>query len=157
MEENELTPRQQALIESLDDPIFRHTKWEGRQSDWVLQWAVRFVESTSLGIGVTLTVGGGVISGTMVSSKLYFESLSEDMSKSFSVFGNEAAETIKTLMLSFDNAEDHQDGAPAEQYIHLKDARMFTTPNGALTSNGALWRGKISAVHGFTFGETKAS
>lgn len=157
MEEVEVNAREVALREALGDVVYRHAKWDGRQTDWLLQWAARFIEKTDLSIGITLTIGGGLVSGVLISSKLYFETLSDDIAQPFAEFGDDVAESMRGLMLSFSHAEDHEDGAPAEQFLHLQDARVYTTPSGAISDKGVLWRGKVSAVQGFTFGQMKSA
>jgi hypothetical protein len=47
--------------------------------DVVLQLLVSIVNQTSIGIGVTLNVGGLTISGELVSKKSYFEGLAQEM------------------------------------------------------------------------------
>jgi len=38
------------------------------------------------------------------------------------------------------------------QYLHLKDAKVYTSSSTPVLSGGQLWRGKISSVDGFTLG-----
>ncbi|WLG37634.1 gas vesicle accessory protein GvpU [Pseudomonas rhodesiae] len=138
-----LSDEQKALIE--------RTEWSGRQVDWLLQWFVKLVGSLNIEIGITLTVGGSIISGNLVSHQSYFDKLAEDVSAPFAkIASEETAETMKNMILAYKPGEPGADD-PASQYLHLKDCQLFT--NGVQpTGSGALWRGKISAVDGFTLG-----
>ena len=77
--ENEKT-RNDYLREEFDDSLFTKMKWEGRQTDGVLQWFAQFVNKTSFRVPMTLTVGGNLISGEMISEEAYFEQLAAKFS-----------------------------------------------------------------------------
>ncbi|UCP10235.1 gas vesicle protein [Pseudomonas sp. MM213] len=127
-------------------------QWEGRQTDWLLQWLCKFVNSNSLEIGVTLTLGGSFVTGTLISHQKYFEQLSSDFSNPFAGSGEEAQEQIRSLILGFNPPVIAGEESPPVQYVHLKNAHMYMGANDRLPTNGALWRGKISAVDGFILG-----
>lgn len=141
------------LKEDLADSVFDKTQWQGRSTDWLLQWVVDFVSRTDLEIGITLTIGGNLVSGRLISHKKYFEVLSEDLSKAFEAVGSEPAKAIKDLFASFVPAEHAGEEEPSPQYLHLRESRVFTSSGGPISSVGALWRGKISSVDGIIFGQ----
>ena len=146
--EAELSDEQKALVE--------RTEWSGRQVDWLLQWFVKLVGSLNIEIGVTLTIGGRVISGNLISHQAYFDKLAEDVSAPFAkTASEETAETMKNLILAYKPGAP-EEGEPAPQYLHLKDCQFFN--NGVQhAGTGPLWRGKISAVDGFTLGRPAQS
>ena len=56
---------EQALNTSSDvkyDELIAHLKDQGKQIDWLLQFLVKFVVTTPVEIGVTLSVGGNLVS-----------------------------------------------------------------------------------------------
>lgn len=104
-----------------------------------------------LNLGVTLTVGGALISGKLVSGKTYCDGvagmvnnsgfLDRRLSQFFIDFGKDRYADSEG-----DYDEDGEIQLPS--YIHLKDARMIV---GNL--NLGWWRGKLTSVDGFTMGE----
>lgn len=116
-------------------------------------------------VGITLTTGGGVISGALVSQERYFELWREQlMSMAVSAVrrevGDEAAdnteETLNEMMaevFSFETVVSPEEDE-GKKYIHLKDARAVTATGKVPSSGGEgmLWRGKISDVEGFSLG-----
>lgn len=144
--------REEKLRKRFEDVLFDKERWQGRGTDWFLQWAVKFFDDMNLSAGLTLTVGGVLISGEAISSKAYFELVAEELSTPFEKFSEQAAVSMKDLLLSFRDPEADELSPLAAQYVHLKNAKFFAGPNATL-NHGTLWRGKISAVEGFTFGE----
>lgn len=122
------------------------------EKDWFLS---EMVELANAGIEapVTLTIGGSVLSGKLISGEQYFRN-----------YGSTFTSTIKDLDLRKNLTEKFESYAveyandTAEKserplrFIHLKDAKWHhlsgTMPNG----DGVLWRGKISCVDGFFLG-----
>ncbi|PHX42520.1 gas vesicle protein [Pseudomonas syringae pv. syringae] len=102
------------------DDVIAQFKWQGKQIDWLLQWLVKFVANTKVEMGVTLSVGGNLVSGHLISHDAYFEQLADDISAPFSSFAN--------------------------------DCRTYSTDGNPICDAGVLWRGRISAVDGFTIG-----
>ncbi|WP_213880903.1 gas vesicle accessory protein GvpU [Pseudomonas sp. dw_358] len=143
----------------LGDTGFLKQEWEGRQTDWLLQWFVQFVNKTPVEVGITLSIGGGLVSGILISHHQYFEELAADFSKPFEAFAGPEAEHVKELVLGF-IAPPTPPGEkePAMQFLHLRDARLYSAGGGeAIPTKGALWRGKISAVDGFSMGGLSAN
>lgn len=143
----------------LADTGFVKQEWEGRQTDWLLQWFVQFVNKTPLEVGITLSIGGGLVSGILISHQQYFEELAADFSKPFEAFEGPEADHVKELVLGFISPPTAPgEREPAMQYLHLRDARLYSAGGGeAIPSKGALWRGKIAAVDGFSMGGLSAN
>ncbi|ALU59678.1 MULTISPECIES: gas vesicle accessory protein GvpU [Pseudomonas] len=133
------------------DDVIAQFKWQGKQIDWLLQWLVKFVANTKVEMGVTLSVGGNLVSGHLISHDTYFEQLADDISAPFSSFANGTDATMKEMILSFKPGESSED-TPAFHFIHLKDCRTYSTDGNPICDAGVLWRGRISAVDGFTIG-----
>jgi hypothetical protein len=137
----------------LTDTGFLKQEWEGRQTDWLLQWFVQFVNQTPLEVGITLSIGGGLVSGILISHQQYFEELARDFSKPFEAFEGPEAEHVKALLLGFVGPVSGEgEREPARQFLHLRNARLYSARGEAIPSAGALWRGKISAIDGFSMG-----
>jgi hypothetical protein len=141
-----------AVADLFNNQEFLKREWDGRQTDWLLQWLCQLINKHGLAIGVTLTVGGTLVTGTLISHDKYFEQFSEDFSAPFAVGGTEAQEQMRSIILGFNPAVDPDEQTVALQYIHLKNARTYVSSSDHLPTNGALWRGKIAAVDGFILG-----
>jgi hypothetical protein len=143
--------------EAFDSPSIARAEWQGRQTDWLLQWLVKFINQTSTKIGVTLTIGGSQIAGDLTSHDEYFALVADAFSEGFRKFDGVDVAQLKELMLSFNSppkvAEDQD--APAFQYLHLSNVSVISGGNPLVFNNG-LWRGKISAVEGFMLGRDTA-
>jgi hypothetical protein len=122
--------------------------------DWFLENIVSMVSSVPLGLGVTLSVGGLLVSGLVVSGEEFFELLVKQMkdgtsdpriAESIALWWSEAALVYKKLP---------KDGHVS--FIHLKDARYFHPGGAAVPGNAPLlWRGPLLAVDGFSMGLLK--
>jgi len=131
--------------EVLNEP----SAWE---VDWYLQELVNFANEGGIEFGLTLFLGGCVVSGTLISGKTYFEEFARGFSEACS--GANQSEIYEALASRGEIYERTADDEPlpAPGYVHLKDARMFS-PSGSLPDNQAvLWRGRIGAVAGFSLG-----
>lgn len=115
----------------------------------------RLVEmaNDSIGISVTLSVGGRLITGTMASIQQYFDCLIEDLG------AVEPEEIRQALQKWFDNERPAREKTVLAdgllpRYIHLINAR-YVSESGwipAIGSKPLTWRGKIACVDGFTIG-----
>ncbi len=129
---------------------------EGKDKDWFLHSLV-VISNLGLSVGITLNVGGAVISGTMISGKTYFEKLSKLIG---SGTGDDRLRTVLSEAIAQNVAvydDKEEDSEPAVSYIHLEDARCYY-PNGNLPTNeGVLWRGKLTSIDGFFMGNLKGN
>jgi hypothetical protein len=130
---------------------------EAQQPDWFLQQLVEWVNTMPFDFGVTLHVAGFLVSGTLISGAQYFSGFAEDFSGGF-MPASEVAETFRKTITSYgetyktDEKKKDED-SPLPVYIHLKNARFFTTSgNPAPRNAGVWWRGRISEVSGFVLG-----
>lgn len=126
--------------------------------DWFLQSTIESVIAAGVEIGVTLTVGGSIVSGTLISGKTYFKELGEVLAGASqeegdmqSVLGSSWAKYSAIYEKPEDAPDDWRPGPVG--FIHLRNARYYAPGQGALPTNqGVLWRGKLSAVDAFSIG-----
>lgn len=123
----------------------------GCSVDWHLQTLVNLANNAHLEIGITLLIGGGVVSGTLIGGKKYFELFGTDFS---SVLSGDTKEEVRAAFASkgalYDTDESQE--APSPQYVHLMNAKIFSPTGTIPTHGGTLWRGKINSVAGFNLG-----
>ncbi len=131
-----------------------------RTSDFFLAQMVGLANDCDIELGITLTIGGAIISGQLMSGKRYFEEQAALMSGSGTVteVSSAIAEVIRNWTALYDKPKDAPDDytPPSPTFIHLRDA-LFIYPDGKVVpgNGGPLWRGKISSVDGFSFGMTR--
>lgn len=129
-------------------------------TDHFLQSLVDLTNSNeTFALDVTLTIGGTIVTGRMVSGLKYFDAIS-----AYNRSGLEGAddEMMRKYYDSFTAVYSMGDptdpNKPGPRYIHLENARyqkdggFVPTPPG----EGMWWRGKIEAVDAFSFGMLSA-
>lgn len=128
------------------------------EQDWFLQKLVKMVNTSDIEFGITLLVGGFLISGTLICGARYFKLASE-----CHLFRDK--EELQSEIYNYhsicipDNSEV-KEGEDVEKpavelstdYIHLVNAKFYQLPGGQLPSKGVLWRGRIIQVSGFYLG-----
>ena len=149
----EQAPNDIKAVSLFDDVEFIKREWEGRQTDWLVQWFAGFVNRTSLEIGVTISVGGAQLSGALVSHSTYFSRLAEGFSSAFTKFEGVDIDQLREMILGFDQTPEVAEGGnlPAPQYLHLSDVKIISG-GGTINIEGGLWRGKIASIDGFILG-----
>lgn len=107
--------------------------------------------NTGIEMDITLTVGGFLVSGVLVSGKRFFD---EKLAGS-TIGGNvdeSLADTFRNYFRSFGKIYDEAqtEDLPLPSFIHLRDARFFHNSGTPIPSNGGVWwRGRISQIQGF--------
>lgn len=125
--------------------------------DPFLQSLVHHADYDGFEFGITLSVGGILVSGMLVSGRKFFENFGEKFGSAF-----EDAEVRKSLASSFSEwgvlYDPQEDGTRREStYLHIKDVAFFTTNSQPIPSDaGSWWRGRISEVDGFLLGNLTA-
>jgi hypothetical protein len=99
------------------------------------------------GQSITLNVGGILITGIIISQKLYMQLFMDGIIQ----------DILDTAKASGDlpNPDGLDDNS--EDFIHLASARFWLPAHQLDPVNGVLWRGRIDSVDGFTLGEPKGS
>ena len=124
--------------------------------DYFLQELVNLAND-GVELGVTLTVGGFLLSGTIVGGKRYFD---DHLGGAGFTDGldEESREFFLAFFRSFGKIYDPpQDGTEGQRnppvFIHLKDARFFHHAGKPIPVNRPIWwRGRISEVQGLSLG-----
>jgi hypothetical protein len=130
------------------------------RTDWFLQGLVSLATRVDMDYPVTLSVGGLLISGHVISGKRYFECLACEVVSGLGDVDpaiKEAFAKIKDLGEMYSAPVEGESGLrelERPEYIHLQNARIFH-PGMAVpipTNRGMLWRGRLDAIDGFTLG-----
>ena len=129
-------------------------------ADWFLEELVILANDSGFGFGVTLQVGGLLVSGTLASGAAYFEGVAAETAPALE---GDLAETFQKWFGNFRDLANRKppDGVPRTvRFIHLRDAKFYNTTGSPIPGNrGVWWRGRISEVGGFvlgTLGESEA-
>lgn len=136
--------------------------------DWFLSSLVNLVNDTNISMSITLNVGGTIVSGTLIGGSDYFEGFANEMASAFP--DKDAAESIRGSYAQFaqiypkrpieETEEDPEENRVAARpsYIHLKNARFYANGQPSIPGNkGVWWRGRLTAVDGFSLGGLDAS
>jgi hypothetical protein len=138
--------------------------------DWFLQDLVNMANKWGLEIGITLNIGGSLISGIIISGDKYFKEFALLFRSGFSnpKFEN-VGEKLEAYIFEYSKiyafqeeteknekgkkeSEDNKQKGPS--FIHLSNARIYSHSGEPIPKNNSvLWRGKISSVDGFSLGK----
>lgn len=129
---------------------------QGEGRDWMLAWIIGHAEVFGVEFGVTLSVGGSLIAGTVIGGRKYLEQLADDVRKATGTT-QDFAEQLGNNFSQWSGLYPEPNGGTSilelkPAYIHLKDARVIQSNGNHLPRNGMLWRGKVKSVDGFTLG-----
>jgi hypothetical protein len=133
--------------------------------DHILLLFVDMVNSSpddmEMSLGVTLFVSGSVVSGHLVSGRVYFDGIASSLAEAWPWDGSsELKEAVRSWGEVYDDMprwggkEDPSLEEPT--CIHLKDARIMDSA-GHTCPDFPWWRGKIEAVDGFALGIVERS
>ena len=123
-------------------------------ADWFLQQLVDYSNIYGIGTPITVQVGGMMICGEIIPASVYFDEFAAEFKRGFTQ-SPELGDTFFDLVVSYKKLlvqpEEGED-VPPPNYIHLRNAKVFTVGNVQNAVNVALWRGRISEVGGFFLG-----
>jgi hypothetical protein len=119
---------------------------------------VRLADTLNVEHGISLTVGGSLITGTLFSAYRFFEGQATAAAGG-AVIGSQidAAKTYQQHMVEFyvarmkmyDPARLMTEGSHyVPRYIHIHNARWVGN-DGMFTGESKLWRGRLIAISGF--------
>lgn len=122
--------------------------------DWLLTQLVQWAE-LGLSTGVTLFVGGSVVSGILTGEDAYISKLREGFAEGLA--GSPSAEPIDRALASMLEAvkspPQDEGSIPYPRYAHLRDAQVFAPGSGPMPSNEAIsLRIKLGSVDSFSLG-----
>jgi hypothetical protein len=124
-------------------------------ADWLLTtWvdAANRQPNPQAGIGVTLFVGGAIVTGTLTSVHGYFTALAEELDADAST---EMAEMFRALARDAAptrEADEDDDELPEPQYIHLRDSKVLTDAGFIPHNRGVSFRARLACVDGWLMG-----
>jgi hypothetical protein len=117
-------------------------------TDWFLGMLVNMINGNDNCIGITLSVGGSIISGQLISGHKYFEEFAAVFCKNYTDYNAEMVSKFS----SFGDVYKSDDKSMPVNYIHLKDAKVFQSGGTTIPSSSVLWRGKLDSIDGFFLG-----
>ncbi|WP_332698375.1 gas vesicle accessory protein GvpU [Halalkalibacter lacteus] len=124
----------------------------GTIKDNILEFFVQAANKRDFSLDITLNVNGAIITGTMVSAKEYFDTLSETFED-----GSETAQKVSEQLVAAGEAFETNDDMEAH-YIHLKNTKVYCGDSKPTPSRGKiLWRGKLREIDGFFLGKISDS
>jgi hypothetical protein len=140
------------------DTYRHHVPAGAEEGDTVLETLVRLADRHDLKVGITLYMGGTMLSGVLVSGRDWFDGTAMRLSQARG--SGEAAKVLADFFRQQRDQEfpasgeadpDDTDGEAPVGYIHLAGARPFDA-GGSYLREGMWWRGRIDRVDGFHFG-----
>ncbi len=118
------------------------------EGDTFLQALVRVIDKGGASLGITLSVGGLLISGTLTSPGDYFQRVADELEAGAGE--NTLTAVLRRLAQAYESPEE---GQSAPRILHLKDARVFHPAGTPIPHNRSTnWRIRLEAVDGFTIG-----
>lgn len=134
-------------------------------SDGLLCTLVAMVNTNHGSWPITLTIGGCVITGSLIGIREYFDGVSsefESVAKDSSTLSEEGTSPQKFFSdlgkLAFERWQEQEDKSEETGvrelpiHIHLKDAKFLFETKIVPKNVPLFWRGKIADVNGFCFG-----
>lgn len=133
------------------------------QQDRFLAALVEEANVYNVAPSLTLCVGGLLITGDLTSTAVYLRAYGEEMDRALSIqlrreptgeFAAPYREMADAAEKAWANKRDNPAAdEPVATYICLENARYFNPSGGYIpVHDGMYWRGKISAVDGFSLG-----
>lgn len=132
---------------------------DANECDFLLALLVRIVnDDPSQVTGVTLTVRGAVISGTLASGAEYLEAMAEAVDEAVRHDTSDEPKPGSLATYYRDCAKrfygDDVDGDDMTlTFVHLRDAQVYQAGWGhAIPTPGTWWRGRLTSVDGWMLG-----
>lgn len=125
--------------------------------DVILTMFINTVNNTDISMGITLNIGGQIITGNLISYKRYLREVGEQFGNTNDEHGigialkdsfKSVADEVEKIFANTENTEDDGNKPQEPNFIHLSEVRIIGQTN--VTSKH--WRGKLSSVDGFIFG-----
>ena len=123
-------------------------------TDWFLQNLVGTINRSDIEVGLTLNVGGSLVTGTAISGKKYFNEFAAIYSGAFPL-DQETKDKVRVSIEQFANIyieEAEKPPALPPNFIHMRNVHTIHGVNFLPTEQGVLWRGRVSSVDGFSLG-----
>lgn len=138
------------LLEDIWDAIRLHLR-----PDMALESLVKIANEHGLEVNLTLMVGGTVVSGTIVGGRTFFQGQADEIEEAEGLAKEAFAPAWRQLADVYPDSAAKEDQEPSgpnirNAYIHLRDA---TIHSDQARMKALWWRGRLSSVDGFCFGE----
>ncbi|MGE6115874.1 gas vesicle accessory protein GvpU [Aeromonas salmonicida] len=104
-----------------------------------------------MSFGITLTVGGTLISGQLISGKEYFDYLANLLHRD-GLAEDSVSNTLSNEMKWMSEHIYSKESVGRPTHIHLKNAKHYFGDT-SMPTNGGYWRGRLCEVSGFMLGE----
>lgn len=141
------------------DSSFSQSKNATPSADAFLQFLVNLVNNGSQieSIGVTLQMGGMLVSGSIVSGAEYFDRFATSFTDSLGMLDADTRTSVHASLAELgDVFRVPQPADPLPNYIHLADALFFAADGTPVAGQPTLWRGRTSSVDGFILGRLQS-
>ena len=159
----EATPQAQADPEGAAAALAPAARPAPFQQDVFLEALVEGVNVYGIAWDLTLCVGGLLITGELVSTEVFFRALGEEVDRAISSHlgeeptGKHAAPYFQLAdesKVAWQKKQENRTADdPSPAYICLRNARYFNPSGDSVPGHdGVHWRGKLSAVDGWSFG-----
>lgn len=123
-----------------------------QSKDSILEFFVEASNKHDFSLDITLNMNGSIVTGTTISAKEYFETLSEKFED-----GKDIAQQLSEQLASAGESAGEDTGNGAN-FIHLKNTRIYCGNSQPTPSKGKiLWRGKLDEIDGFFLGKISES
>ncbi|MGE7129146.1 gas vesicle accessory protein GvpU [Lysinibacillus xylanilyticus] len=117
--------------------------------DGILATFVEITNETSIEIGLTLNVGGALISGLAVSYEKYLKGISE-LFKGHGPGAEAFSKQFEDLAVESKKYAETKEVKSLPNYIHMENTK-FIDAHGNIQELG-YWRGKLTSIDGFIIG-----
>ncbi len=127
------------------------------ENDGLLEFLIMKVEETGIGAGITLCFNGSIITGNLIKSKIYYDKMIEMYDFDENQLTAKNSEELDkwniyyAQYVSFINELKKQENQQNLKYIYLENV-IFRNVNSNILTQAVVWRGKLSAVDGFSIG-----
>lgn len=127
------------------------------ENDGLLEFLIMKVEETGIGAGITLCFNGSIITGNLIKSKIYYDKMIEMYDFDENQLTAKNSEELDkwniyyAQYVSFINELKKQENQQNLKYIYLEHV-IFRNVNSNILTQAVVWRGKLSAVDGFSIG-----
>lgn len=161
MEQNDPSVKSiyQHTAEFVADPVKLVYGIQGTAIDSHLQHLVRMVNNaeTDFSFGITLFTSAGVVTGSLISRKKYFEKFGQSFKSGFDQSFPDTdwqyiADSFAAKGTEGDDLPEGDEYECPPQFVHLDGASLLSGDGSLIMKSGILWRGKLQAVTGFTLG-----
>ena len=137
-----------------DQPSDPPTTVVDRTSDEVLRVLARLAQESGVEMGITVAVGGGVVSGVLIAREKWLDKYV----LAYSEAGDDGQAVARRLREAFQQEDlTESEATPfTYHYLHLQDAQLVHGSTGLPADRGGFWRVRLDAVTGWSPGTLRA-